>query len=166
MGVGAGGFGVGDGDSVGKGKVGGGVTVAVGATVAIGVGMGRGVGFGFGVRAAGGGVAVATRRAGRVGDKTAGVAVGKGKDTGSGKGDGIKESGAADVAAGSAYRSSGGPESQAAGSNAAVKSATGSSRRYQHFPVKLAIAHPIVAAPALVSAQTGAANLPNARTML
>ena len=123
--------------------------------------MGRGVGFGFGVTAAGGGVAVAARRAGRVANKTGGVAVGKGTDTGSGKGDGIRESGAADgvaVAAGSAYRSAAGSESQAAGNSATASSATGSSRRYQCFPMKPAIAHPIVTTPDLASAQTGAAN--------
>lgn len=118
---------------------------------------------------AGNGVAVAARRTGRVGDKTAGVAVGKGKDTGSGKGDGIRESGASDgaaVAAGSAYRSAAGPESQADSNNAAASSATGNSRRYQRFPVKLAISHPSVIVMALTPAQIGVANLPNARTML
>ena len=118
---------------------------------------------------AGGGVAVAVRRAGRVGNKTGKVAVGKGTDTGSGKGDGIRESGAADgaaIAAGSAYRSAAGSESQAASNNAAASRSTSGSRRYQRFPMKLAISYPGVAALALVSAQTGAANLPNARSML
>ncbi len=112
--------------------------------------MGRGVGFGFGVMAGGKGVSVAARRVGRIGGRTVGVAVGKGKDTGSGKGDGSRERGAAGgavVAVGSMCRSAAGAESQAAtSSSAAASSVTGSSWRYQCFPVKVAIIHPIVAA--------------------